>query len=235
MSHSELSKHDRIRQSLTQDIATGRYAPGQRLPSESALVKAFGASRPTVNRALRELQLSGVIERRAGSGSYVRKDPSGRGHVFGLLIPELGRTEIFEPICRGMADARHGEQHALLWGSSLADAANIEEQASEACAQLVEKKVAGVFFAPLELTGEKDAINRRIAGVFDRARIPLVLLDRDLVSVSGPQPVRPGRHRQPPGWLRHHRAPPEGRLPSHRLHRTAAIGADGGCPYQRLP
>ena len=169
MFHSEISKHDRIRQSLTQDIATGRYAPGQRLPSESALVKAFGASRPTVNRALRELQLSGVIERRAGSGSYVRKDPSGRGHVFGLLIPELGRTEIFEPICRGMAEAQHGEQHALLWGSSLADAANIEEQASEACAQLVAKKVSGVFFAPLELTGEKDAINRRIADVFDRA------------------------------------------------------------------
>jgi DNA-binding LacI/PurR family transcriptional regulator len=181
MPHSASSKHDRIRQSLTEDIATGRYAPGQRLPSESELVKAFGASRPTVNRALRDLQVSGVIERRAGSGSYVRKDPPGRGHVFGLLIPELGRTEIFEPICRGMADARHGHQHALLWGSSLADAANIEAQASEACEQLVEKKVAGVFFAPLELTGEKDAINRRIAGVFDRAGTPMVLLDRDLV------------------------------------------------------
>jgi GntR family transcriptional regulator, arabinose operon transcriptional repressor len=87
-------------------------------------VKAFGASRPTVNRALRDLQVSGVIERRAGSGSYVRKDASGRGYLFGLLIPELGRTEIFEPIWRGMADARHGHQHALLWGSSLADAAN---------------------------------------------------------------------------------------------------------------
>ena len=42
---------------LTQDIATGRYAAGQRLPGEPALVKAFGASRPTVNRARRELQL----------------------------------------------------------------------------------------------------------------------------------------------------------------------------------
>ncbi|HVZ20374.1 MAG TPA: GntR family transcriptional regulator [Vicinamibacterales bacterium] len=185
MSHSELSKHERIRQSLTQDIATGRYAPGQRLPSESALVKAFGASRPTVNRALRDLQLSGVIERRAGSGSYVRKDGAGRGHVFGLLIPELGRTEIFEPICRGMADAQHGDPHALLWGSSLADAANVEEQASQACAQLVEKKVAGVFFAPLELTREKDAINRRIADVFQRASVPVVLLDRDLVPYPG--------------------------------------------------
>ena len=156
------------------------YRPGQRLPSESELVKTFGASRPTVNRALRELQLAGVIDRRAGSGSYVRADPAAHGYVFGLLIPELGRTEIFEPICRGMADAQHGSHHALLWGSSLADSANVEEQASQACRQLVAKKVSGVFFAPLELTPKKD-VNRRIADVFDKAGIPIVLLDRDLV------------------------------------------------------
>ena len=177
----EISKHARIRQTLTDAIASGQYEPGQRLPSESELVKTFGASRPTVNRALRDLQLTGVIERRAGSGSYVPADAAARGYAFGLLIPELGRTEIFEPICRGMAEARHGSHHVLLWGSSLGDAANVEEQASQACRQLVDKRVSGVFFAPLELTPEKDAINRRIADVFDRAGIPVVLLDRDLV------------------------------------------------------
>ena len=177
----ELSKHARIRQTLTDAIASGQYEPGQRLPSESELVKTFGASRPTINRALRDLQLSGVIERRAGSGSFVRADAAARGYVFGLLIPELGRTEIFEPICRGMADAQHDSHHALLGGSSLADSANVEEQASQACRQLVAKKVSGVFFAPLELTREKDIINRRIADVFDKAGIPIVLLDRDLV------------------------------------------------------
>lgn len=175
------SKHAQIRQTLTDQIASGQYEAGQRLPSESALVRTFGASRPTVNRALRELQLSGLIDRRAGSGSYVRADATARGYVFGLLIPELGRTEIFEPICRGMVEAQHASPHVLLWGTSLADAGNVEQQASQACRQLVAKKVSGVFFAPLELTPEKDAINRRIAHVFDRAAIPLVLLDRDLV------------------------------------------------------
>lgn len=179
---SVLPKHQRVRQTLADAIASGEYAPGQRLPSESELVKTFGASRPTVNRALRELQLTGIIVRRAGSGSYVRVDPAARGYTFGLLIPELGRTEIFEPICRGMADAQHSGPHVLLWGSSLADSANIEQQASLACAQLVAKKVSGVFFAPLELTPQKDAINHKIAAVLDKAGIPIVLLDRDLVS-----------------------------------------------------
>jgi GntR family transcriptional regulator, arabinose operon transcriptional repressor len=177
-----ISKHEKIRQTLADAIASGHYEPGQRLPSESELVKTFGASRPTVTRALRELQLAGVIERRAGSGSYVRVDASARGYTFGLLIPELGRTEIFEPICRGMAEAQHGSHHVLLWGSSLADSPNIEQQASNACRQLVTKKVSGVFFAPLELTAQKDAINRSIAEVFDKSGIPVILLDRDLVS-----------------------------------------------------
>src|SRR5207253_6573998 len=134
-------KHRQLRQSLADAIVLGQYLPGQRLPSESELVRTFGASRPTVNRALRELQLTGVIERRAGSGSYVRADANARGYSFGLLIPELGRTEIFEPICRGMAEAQHGSHHVLLWGSSLGDEANIEQQASQACRQLVAQKV----------------------------------------------------------------------------------------------
>src|SRR5258708_632716 len=177
-----LAKHEKIRQTLADAIVSGQYEPGHRLPSESELVKTFAASRPTVIRALRELQLAGVIERRAGSGSYVRADAVARGFTFGLLIPELGRTEIFEPICRGMAEAQQGGHHVLLWGSSLADSANIEQQASQACRQLVAKKVSGVFFAPLEHTPQKDSINRNIAEVFDKAGIPIVLLDRDLVS-----------------------------------------------------
>ena len=175
-------KYEVIRQTLADVIISGQYPPGDRLPSESALVKTFAASRPTVIRALRELQLTGLIERRAGSGSYVRADAAARSYTFGLLIPELGRTEIFEPICRGMAEAQHGSQHVLLWGSSFGDEANMEQQASQACHQLVAKKVSGVFFAPLELTPQKDAINRAIAEALDRAGIPVVLLDRDLVS-----------------------------------------------------
>ncbi len=175
-------KHELIRQTLSDAIASGEYQPGQRLPSESALVKTFTASRPTVNRALREMQLAGMIERRAGSGSYVRADAVARGYTFGLLIPELGRTEIFEPICQGMAAAQHGSHHVLLWGSSLGDGDKMELQAAQACRQLVAKKVSGVFFAPLELTPQKDAINRSVSEILDKAGIPVVLLDRDLVS-----------------------------------------------------
>ncbi len=173
-------KYQQILDDLKESIASGRYTVGQRLPSEHDLVKTFGTSRVTVNRALRELQITGLIERRAGSGSFVSQSSS-KGYTFGLLIPELGRTEIFEPICRGMAEAKEAGHHALLWGKSLTDSGIEGENVDLLCRELTSKKVSGVFFAPLELTPEKDAINRAIAERFERAGIPIVLLDRDLV------------------------------------------------------
>jgi DNA-binding LacI/PurR family transcriptional regulator len=80
-----------------------------------------------------------------------------------------------------MAEAKETGHHALLWGKSLSDTQIEEEDIESLCRQLTSKKVSGVFFAPLELTPEKDAINRRIAEIFERAGIPIVLLDRDLV------------------------------------------------------
>ena len=173
-------KYRHIFDTLQQQIVAGDFSAGDRLPSESALVKQFGASRLTVNRALRELQASGAIRRRAGSGSYVEKS-TWPGGVFGLLIPDLGETEIFEPICRGMTEAQVDTQHVLLWGKSPIDAKTKDAQALDICRQLVSKSVLGVFFAPLELTPHNEATNRSIAGLFDREGIPIVLLDRDLV------------------------------------------------------
>jgi len=177
-------KYQQILRSLREEILSGRYRPGDRLPSEAELVKLHGASRITVNRALRELQVAGLIERRVGSGSYVRLD-SMRNRTFGLLIPELGMTEIFEPICRGIAEAEQPEQHSLLWSKSISDSANREAEALEICRQMVAQKVSGVFLAPLELTPGKDATNRLIAGLLDKAGIPVVLLDRDLEAYPG--------------------------------------------------
>jgi DNA-binding LacI/PurR family transcriptional regulator len=173
-------KYRQIYDTLKDAIGSGNYQAGQRLPSESELGKMFSTSRLTVNRALRELQISGLIERRVGSGSYVSASKS-LDLSFGLLIPDLGGTEIFEPICRGMAELQMEQRHVLLWGRSPADPMAMEAQARESCRQWVAAKVAGVFFAPLELTDKKDLVNSRIARLFEAAGLPLILIDRDLV------------------------------------------------------
>src|SRR5271156_6617722 len=95
-------KYEEIQRELLAEIAAGKFAPSGRMPSEAQLVRRFKASRPTVGRALRILEDQNLIERRVGSGTFVRKNPSGPATMgarqFGLLIPGLGTTEIFEII-----------------------------------------------------------------------------------------------------------------------------------------
>ncbi len=172
-------KYKRICQELKAAIDTGGYAAGCRLPSEHEMVQSYGASRITVSRALRELQIQGYIERRAGSGTYV-KAASNKQHTFGLLIPELGQTEIFEPICQGMAAAQQAQNHVLLWGKSLPGSETTEADARDVCSRLIASRVAGVFFAPLESSPRKEELNSTIVGVLREADIPVVLLDRDI-------------------------------------------------------
>jgi DNA-binding GntR family transcriptional regulator len=53
------AKHGRIYQAIRNDIVAGQYPVGQRIPAEAALAAQHGASRPTVARALRELERGG--------------------------------------------------------------------------------------------------------------------------------------------------------------------------------
>lgn len=176
-----LPKHRQISDDVRLAITSGRYSDGQQLPTESQLVKKYATSRPTVARALRDLQNEGLVVRRAGSGTFVRKVIAKHGHVFGLVIPRLGETEIFDPICREMARSSQASSCALLWATSTTVNDNdTAEQAWQACQQCIARNVAGVFFAPLELTPDGQATNEKIVQALDAARIPIVLLDRDL-------------------------------------------------------
>jgi GntR family transcriptional regulator of arabinose operon len=188
-------KHRQVYDALKHDIQSGRLKGGDRLPSEADLVGAFGVSRITAGRAVRDLQVAGLVERRAGSGTYVTTARGATGVSFGLLIPDLGETEVFEPICQGMMSSPLAAEHALLWGSvtsagaATSAPADKETRAWQLCRQYIDRGVSGVFFAPLELTLRKDDVNQRIVRALDEAGIPVVLLDRPAL----PYPER-GHH-----------------------------------------
>ncbi len=171
------------------ELRSGRLAEGGRIPTEAELGARFSASRPTVARAIRELERMGLVERRAGAGTFVRRAKGPGGGLFGLLIPGLGEIEIFEPIARRIARELQQRGHTALLGDSSEGGDGQGRQAEELCDRYVERKAAGVFFAPLELAPKKDAVNRRILEKLGRAGIPVVLLDRDIV----PYPER-SRH-----------------------------------------
>ncbi len=158
-------------------IQRGEYNSGDRLPSEIELCKQFEASRITVAKAIHSLQHDGLVVRRPGSGTYVLLGTATTSYQFGLLIPELGSTEIFEPICQGIMRSPQAKSHSLIWGHTSQQNTSKEEGALALCRQFIEQKVAGVFFAPLEFVAD-DSINHELVAELRQAGIPIVLLDR---------------------------------------------------------
>src|SRR4051812_10574410 len=61
-----------IANQLRAAILTGRYKPGERLPSQHDLAERYDVARETVKAALRALRDERLIVTRQGSGAFVR-------------------------------------------------------------------------------------------------------------------------------------------------------------------
>jgi GntR family transcriptional regulator, transcriptional repressor for pyruvate dehydrogenase complex len=85
--HEPLRRRSR---SLAHDLVEGIGAkiqgqllkPGDKLPTESAIMRAYGVSRTVVREALSRLQAAGLVETRHGIGTFVLEPRPGQG--FGI-------------------------------------------------------------------------------------------------------------------------------------------------------
>jgi len=67
-----LPLHMQISEMIIRDIAAGRLVDGARLPPERVMADDFGTTVRTLRKALAALEGMGLLERRQGSGNYVR-------------------------------------------------------------------------------------------------------------------------------------------------------------------
>lgn len=73
-----MSLSNPLRDALLDQLKSGRWRAGDRLPTERELAERFELSRTTVRKALLELKQQGLIEQTVGSGTYVSEDASAR-------------------------------------------------------------------------------------------------------------------------------------------------------------
>ena len=77
---SSTPRYQQLKEQIIRQISTGELRPLDRVPSENQLVGSAGVSRMTANRALRELNDEGYVERVAGKGTFVA-DLKATSHV----------------------------------------------------------------------------------------------------------------------------------------------------------
>lgn len=80
---------------LRQNIYSGVWKPGDKLPSEAQLCAQLGASRITVRSALGRLSTLGLVHSWQGKGTFVSSQPV-MGSVFPLPVQNTDRLSVFE-------------------------------------------------------------------------------------------------------------------------------------------
>lgn len=103
---SPIPLYHQLAEIFTDRIRTGIYQPKDLIPSETSIADTFGVGRPTVRQAMDILVRKGLIERKRGSGTYV-KDPDAQVDIFSLAGTSQAfltrgiqtRVEILTPVC----------------------------------------------------------------------------------------------------------------------------------------
>jgi LacI family transcriptional regulator len=166
-------------ESLKKDIQEGRYGAGNPLPSVRALIRRTGLSNTTVLHALDELAHQGLISRRQGSGTFVKKRNASR--KIGLIVPGVAVTDFFKPVVSEINNLARNAGYDLRFREVWSEVREERiKQVREFAAEFIKGNFAGVIYEPL--AGPiGDEINPHILSLFDRKKIPVVLLDCDIV------------------------------------------------------
>lgn len=167
-----MSKHRHLATALRQQLESGAYAVGDRLPTEAELAAEHGLAVSTVRRAVDSLVADGLVRRRQGSGMYVlaRSQAEIRGVVFvGVVVPSA--HYYFPQVIQGIEDVTSAHGARLVLCTSGYDVRREEAHIH----RLLESQVDGVIVSP---TLHLDRDRRSYLSRLNALPVPHVLLER---------------------------------------------------------
>lgn len=139
---AEQPKYLQVAEILRREIAAGVFQDGQTLMTEEELRLRFNVSRQTVRQAISLLEDDGLVDRRRGSGTYVRHGPRKRQGVVRVGVVTTYITDyIFPNIVSGIESALNG------YGAVMSLSATYNDQARERSIlqQMISGQVDGVI------------------------------------------------------------------------------------------
>lgn len=170
---SYVSLHIQLHNALRQQIVSGRWAMGERLPSEPQLAKHFNISRTTIRIALQKAELEGLITRAPGKGTFVSYN-----------INESNQMRFIGYVTRSF----HNEIHLMLlsnietelrsagYNVIFSNAANNAQEVT-VIEELLQDNVSGlILWANSRVTEDE----QRVLQEYQAKQIPVVLIDRHI-------------------------------------------------------
>jgi len=179
VSRSGASRHVEIADELCADVRAGKYAAARSFPSLTRIMRRFGVARATAMKVVDELKRRGVVFAMPRSGLYVKSRAASR--KIGLIVPGVAVTDFFKPVVSEINRLARDAGYELRFGEVWSDVREERiKQVRELAAEFIKGNLAGVIYEPL--AGPiGDEINPHILELFDKKKIPVVLIDCDIV------------------------------------------------------
>ena len=84
-----VSKYKKVKQFILNNIQSGEWKEGSKIPSENKLGKMFSLHHSTAQKALRELVAEGVIEGLRGSGHYIKAQKNKHSGNIAVVVNDI--------------------------------------------------------------------------------------------------------------------------------------------------
>jgi len=141
----EDAKYKVITEYIENKINSGNLVYGEKLPSENVLTTRFSVSRDTVRRAFKDLEERGIIERRKGSGTFVKLRIRNNTRI--AVVTTYVENYIFPRIIRGIEEVLSERGYVM----QLSFTNNIFSRERAVLEDIISKDdVAGIIMEPVK-------------------------------------------------------------------------------------
>jgi GntR family transcriptional regulator of arabinose operon len=161
------SKAIKLSQELVRDFFVGQHAPGTRLPTQADLAKRYGASRPTIRRALNLLAEKHHLVKEPQKGAVVPSRPGEAAGINQIAFVAPGLNETTHAYVRGVNESLDHERFSL---ATYCAHSNLDQY------RRIVQNVAAMRPAGILLTTMPEEHCRIHAEIFTQAEIPVVTI-----------------------------------------------------------
>ena len=169
--NSYISLHVQLHNQLRRSIVSGRWADGERIPTETQLARHLDISRTTVRIALQRLEVEGMIRRAAGRGTFVawQAQDQTQNHSIGYITHSF-HNEIHSTMLSSAQTELRSAGYQVIFSN-----ANTLAEEAVILQQLLEENVAAliIWASARPLPDTVSALRE-----FQQRAIPIVFVDR---------------------------------------------------------
>jgi GntR family transcriptional regulator of arabinose operon len=169
--NSYVALHIQLHNALRQQIISGRWQNGDRIPSETQLAQHLQISRTTVRIALQRAEVENLITRVAGRGTFVSYDADSRAETrFVGFVTRSFHNEIHRTLLSSVETELRSEGYSLVFSKASNNADEVD-----VLTQLLNDNVRGVI---LWANARTTQAQRDVLRLYAARGIPVVYIDR---------------------------------------------------------